>query len=224
MKSVLAAAEQGWRRTWLRAQCRWFVVTTPPGFKEALQAARSTPAGRRLSAISTYWRWARACRSIVGARLERDGVVANMAFGMYPGLAHGAYEAIHEHGTRRAEANLSAQAGQRRMDRHDEPDRAALRHRSGPACAPRPFRRPTAPTRSPARRFSSPAANTISPSNIIHLVLARIEGAPQGIEGHLAFHRAEIPGQHGRLAGHAQRRRRAARSKRRWAFTATRPA
>ena len=42
--------------------------------------------------------------------------------------------------------------------------------------------------------------------NIIHLVLARIEGAPSGIKGDLAVRGAEDPGQCRRLAGRAQRR------------------
>ena len=36
--------------------------------------------------------------------------------------------------------------------------------------------------------------------NIVHLVLARIEGAPAGTQGHLALRRAEVPGRRGRLA------------------------
>ena len=61
--------------------------------------------------------------------------------------------------------------------------------------------------------------------NIVHLVLARIEGAPEGTQGHLALRRAEVPGRR-RTAriGDAQRRRPAARSSTRWASTATRPA
>ena len=60
--------------------------------------------------------------------------------------------------------------------------------------------------------------------NIVHLVLARIEGAPDGHEGHLALRRAEVPRRRGRLARRPQRRRPAARSSTRWASTATRPA
>ncbi len=37
--------------------------------------------------------------------------------------------------------------------------------------------------------------------NIIHLVLARLPGAPEGTKGHLALHRAEVPYQRRRLAG-----------------------
>ena len=40
-------------------------------------------------------------------------------------------------------------------------------------------------------------------ANIVHLVLARIAGAPAGHEGHLAVHRAEVPGERRR---HARRR------------------
>ena len=60
--------------------------------------------------------------------------------------------------------------------------------------------------------------------NIIHLVLARIAGAPDGIKGISLFIVPEVPGQRGRLARRAQRRRPAARSSTRWASTATRPA
>ena len=60
--------------------------------------------------------------------------------------------------------------------------------------------------------------------NIMHLVLARIEGAPEGIERHLAVRRAEIPARRRRLARARATASPAARSKRRWASTAMRPA
>ena len=43
--------------------------------------------------------------------------------------------------------------------------------------------------------------------NIVHLVLAKIPGAPARREGHLAVHRAQVPGRRGRRARRAQRRR-----------------
>ena len=52
---------------------------------------------------------------------------------MYPGLTHGAYACLHAHGTDEQKATYLPQAGQRRMDRHHVPDRAAVRHRPGPA-------------------------------------------------------------------------------------------
>ena len=60
--------------------------------------------------------------------------------------------------------------------------------------------------------------------NIIHLVLARIEGAPAGIKGISLFVVPKFLRQCRRLARRAQRRRCAARSSTRWASTAIRPA
>ena len=60
--------------------------------------------------------------------------------------------------------------------------------------------------------------------NIIHLVLARIEGAPAGTKGISLF---VVPKLHGRRRRRARARATAspaARSKRRWASTATPPA
>ena len=60
--------------------------------------------------------------------------------------------------------------------------------------------------------------------NIIHLVLARIEGAPAGIKGISLFVVPKFLVECRRLARRAQRRDRAARSSTRWASTAIRPA
>ena len=64
---------------------------------------------------------------------------------------------------RRGQGALPAEARRRRLDRHDEPDRAAgrLGRRRGPQ--PAPSRWATAATRSPGRRSSSPGATTTSP-------------------------------------------------------------
>ena len=64
---------------------------------------------------------------------------------------------------RGAEGHLPAAARLRRLVRHDEPDRAALRHRPRAARAPAPSRSPTAAIASPGRRSSSPPASTTSP-------------------------------------------------------------
>ena len=65
---------------------------------------------------------------------------------------------------RRAEANLSAEDGRRRMDRHDEPDRAA--GRIGPRRRAHEGRAAgaTAATASTATRSSSPTASTTTPT------------------------------------------------------------
>ena len=58
---------------------------------------------------------------------------ANQAWTMYPGLSHGAYECLHTHGTDEQKKLYLPQAHQRPLDRHDVPDRAAVRHRPRPA-------------------------------------------------------------------------------------------
>ena len=44
---------------------------------------------------------------------------------MYPGLPHGAYECLHAHGTKELQQTYLPKLDERRMDRHDVPDRAA---------------------------------------------------------------------------------------------------
>ena len=64
----------------------------------------------------------------LGVALSEYTISANQAFAMYPGLTNGAAAALQVHGVGRAEGPLPAQDDLGRMDRHDEPDRAALRH------------------------------------------------------------------------------------------------
>ena len=123
-----------------------------------------------------------------------------MAFGMYPGLAQGAVAALTAARQRRAEATLSAEADLRRMGRHHEPDRAAGRHRSRPD--PHARRRRTADGSfaiTGSKIFISGGEHDLA-ANIVHLVLARIDGAPQGTQGDFAVRRAEIPSRRRRQA------------------------
>jgi alkylation response protein AidB-like acyl-CoA dehydrogenase len=68
------------------------------------------------------------------------------------------------------------------MGRHDEPDRAALRHRSRPD----PHQGRAAGDGSykiTGQKIWISGGEQDLTENIIHLVLARIEGAPEGIKG-----------------------------------------
>jgi alkylation response protein AidB-like acyl-CoA dehydrogenase len=71
-------------------------VTTPPGFKEAYDqfVAAGWPA---LSSDPVYG--GQGLPHIVALAWNEMVASANMAFGMYPGLSHGAYAAIHSHGS-----------------------------------------------------------------------------------------------------------------------------
>ena len=105
-----------------------------------------------------------------------------------------------------AKGGLPAEDGLRRVDRHHEFDRASGRFRPvGRAHAGRADRRRSLHARR-VRRSSSPTASTIWPSNIIHMVLARIARCARGRQGHFTVPRAEVLGARGRFARRAQRR------------------
>ena len=104
------------------------VVYTPKGFKEAFEKVKEG-GWTGLDMPEEYG--GQNMPYVLGTAVGEMFSAANQAFTMYQGLTHGAASAILAHGTD-AERHLSAQDGLLRMDRHHEPDRAALRHRSGP--------------------------------------------------------------------------------------------
>ena len=99
-------------------------VRTTPGWKEAYQAF--VEAGWNGLVFDPEW-GGQGLPWLVNAAVQEMWHASNMSFGLCPMLTQGAIEAILLHGSRRAEATLSAQAGLRRMDRHHVPDRAAGR-------------------------------------------------------------------------------------------------
>ena len=132
---------------------------TTPRVSSRLIRAWSRAAGSGLRAIPTIG--GQGLPMFVGALFGEYECSANIAFSMYPGLTRGAVAAFTVAWRRRSEIALSAEDDHRRVDRHDVPDRTALRHRSRPyqdPCAP--VKR-TAPTPSPARRSSSRPASMI---------------------------------------------------------------
>ncbi len=108
---------------------------------------------------------------------------ANMSLMMYPGLTQGAIAAILVHGSDEQKADLSAEDGRRRMVRHHEPRPSPIAAPISACCAPRPCRRRTAATSSSGQKIFISAGEHDMTDNIVHLVLARIEGAPEGTKG-----------------------------------------
>ena len=106
------------------------------------------------------WRPGPAARCSASPR-SKCGTPAPWPSRIGPTLTMGAVEALDKHASDALKAELSGQAGFRRMDGHDEPDRAAGRLRPRRASQPAPSRPATAPTASSARRYSSPMASTI---------------------------------------------------------------
>ena len=195
-------------------------VTTPTGFKDAFKQlveggwiGISVPAefgGQGLPATLTE----------VGQRIPLLG---------QHGLRHvsGPHAGRHRRAARAclagAEDEISAEDGGGRMDRHHEPDRAALRHRSRPV----------------AHQGGEAERRQLQDHRHQDLHLRRRarsgrEHRPSGAgahrrrarrhQGHLAVRGAEVHGQRRRLAWARATACPAARSKRRWASTAIPPA
>ena len=78
------------------------------------------------------------------------------------------------------------------MDRHHEPDRAARRHRSRPHPHRAAKQDDGSYTISGTKIFISSGEHDLT-ENIIHLVLARIDGAPAGIKGISLFVVPKVP-------------------------------
>ena len=104
-------------------------VTTPKGFKSAYAQYRE---GGWIGLAAPAEYGGQGMPYVVHSAVGEYMSSANMAFMMYPGLTQGAIAAILVHGTDE-QKSLPAEDGRGRLDRHHEPDRAALRHRSRPA-------------------------------------------------------------------------------------------
>jgi alkylation response protein AidB-like acyl-CoA dehydrogenase len=154
-------------------------VTTPPGFKDAYDqfVAAGWPA---LSSDPAYG--GQGLPHIVALAWNEMVASSNMAFGMYPGLSHGAYEAIHQHGSdEQKQAYLPKLVSgewtgtMNLTEPHCGTDLGLLRTKAVPQ-SDGSYRI------SGQKIFISAGEHDLS-KNIIHLVLARIEGAPAGTKG-----------------------------------------
>jgi alkylation response protein AidB-like acyl-CoA dehydrogenase len=165
-----------------KSGCKWNAdgsVTTPPGFKEAYRqfvdggwpALGADPAfgGQGLPAV------------IAMASSEMSSS-ANMAFSMYPGLTHGAYTAIH-HGGSDAQKQLY-------LPKLASGQWGGTMNLTEPQCGTDLglIRTKATPVGDGGYRISgqkiwiSSGEHDLA-ENIIHLVLARIDGAPAGVRG-----------------------------------------
>ena len=119
---------------------------------------------------------------LVATAVEEMWHASNMAFDLCPLLTQGAIEAIELQRQRRAEADLPAQDGRRRVDGNDEPHRAAGRLGPGGGAHAR-----RAAGRRHYRIFGQKIFITYGEhdytENIVHLVLARTPDAPEGVKG-----------------------------------------
>ena len=155
------------------------IVRTPTGFKAAFDQLRAA-GWTGLDCDEAYG--GQGMPHLMGTAMGEIYAASNMAFSMYHGLTHGAYSAIRAHGTEEQKAfwlpkmvscewtgtmNLTEpQAGT---------DLGLLRTRAEPQT--------DGSYRISGTKIFISAGDHDLAENIVHLVLARIPGAPQGVKG-----------------------------------------
>ena len=162
--------------------CAWHAggaVTTPAGFKAAYQAlvAGGWPA---LGARAEFG--GQGLPAVVGVAFSEMSSSANMAFSMYPGLTHGAYSAISNGGS---DAQKSLY-----LPRLASGEWAGTMNLTEPRCGTDLglLRTRAVPVGDGTYQISGEkiwisGGEQDLTDNIVHLVLARVEGAPAGVRG-----------------------------------------
>ncbi|MFM6959056.1 MAG: acyl-CoA dehydrogenase family protein, partial [Acinetobacter sp.] len=164
-----------------REGCTWNdgVVTTPTGFKEAYQKyiELGFPS---LSADEEFG--GQALPNSLGIAISEMVGTANWSWGMYPGLSHGAVRTIEHHGSDEQKAiympNLVSGVWTGTMcltESHAGSDLGIIRSKAEPNAD-------GSYAISGEKIFISAGEHDMA-ENIIHIVLARLPGAPKGTKG-----------------------------------------
>jgi alkylation response protein AidB-like acyl-CoA dehydrogenase len=155
------------------------VVRTPSGFRKAYTAFREGG----WTAMSAAAEFGGQAMPIPAAMLVEEMLCsANVAFGLYPGLSHGAYLALYHHGSEEQKRtylpNIVSGIWSGTMcltEAHCGTDLGMLRTRAVPnddgSCS-----------LTGSKIFISAGEHDLT-ENIIHLVLARLPDAPAGVKG-----------------------------------------
>ena len=162
--------------------CKWnpdFTVTTPPGFKEAYKAMTEN-GWLGLSSDPKYG--GQGLPRILSLSYSEMSTAANMAFCMYPGLTHGAAEAIH--------SGASDELKEKYLHKMVPGEWGGTMNLTEPHCGTDLglLRTKAVPADDGSYRISGQkiwisGGEHDMVDNIVHLVLARIEGAPEGVKG-----------------------------------------
>lgn len=162
--------------------CVWspdFTVKTPDGFKDAY--AKLVEGGwPALGSDPAYG--GQGLPHVVNVAFSEMSSSANMAFSMYPGLTHGAYSAIHVGGTQEQKdlylpklASFRWAGTMNLTEPHCGTDLGLLRTKAVP--------QGDGTYKITGQKIWISGGEQDLTENIVHLVLARIEGAPQGTRG-----------------------------------------
>jgi alkylation response protein AidB-like acyl-CoA dehydrogenase len=154
-------------------------VTTPDGFREAYTLLRE---GGWPSMECDPDYGGQGMPTLLNLCVGTMQSAANMAFMMYSGLTHGAYSAIHNHGSDELKAKYLPKlvsgdwTGTMNLtEAHCGTDLGMLRTRAEP-------QDDGSYKITGSKVFISAGEHDLA-ENIIHLVLARITGAPEGVKG-----------------------------------------
>ncbi|WOI56608.1 acyl-CoA dehydrogenase C-terminal domain-containing protein [Palleronia sp. LCG004] len=155
------------------------VVRTPAGFRDAYEQMR---AGGWLGLDCDPEYGGQGMPQILQTAVGEIFVSANMAFNMYQGLSHGAYNAIHTHGTdaqkRTYLPNIVDGIWSGTMNLTEPQcgtDLGLIRSRAEP--------QEDGTYRITGQKIWISAGEHDLTENIVHLVLARIPGGPEGVKG-----------------------------------------
>jgi alkylation response protein AidB-like acyl-CoA dehydrogenase len=155
------------------------VVRTPKGFKEAYTKYRE---GGWTSVTCDPAFGGQGLPATVGFALTELTTASNQSFGMYPGLSHGAYEALHRHGSEELKKTylpkLTTGEWSGTMcltEPHCGTDLGMLRTKAEPQAD-------GSYAISGTKIFISAGEHDLT-ENIVHLVLARLPDAPSGTKG-----------------------------------------
>ncbi|MBM3491499.1 MAG: acyl-CoA dehydrogenase [Alphaproteobacteria bacterium] len=154
-------------------------VATPTGFRQAYQTYCQGGWGG-LAADPEHG--GQGLPHLIGFALSELMSGANMAFAMYPGLSHGAYAAIERHGTPGQKASYLPKLASGEWtgtmnltEPHCGTDLGLMRSRAEPQ-ADGSYRI------TGTKIFISAGEHDLA-DNIVHLVLAKIPGGPEGVRG-----------------------------------------
>jgi len=155
------------------------VVRTPDGFKSAFDQLREG-GWTALDCDPEYG--GQGLPYVMGTAVGEVFVAANMAFNMYQGLTHGAYSTIHAHGT--------AEQKQTYLPRMVSCDWTGTMNLTEPHCGTdlglmrtKAVPQDDGSYQITGQKIFISAGDHDLAENIIHLVLARIPGGPEGIKG-----------------------------------------
>src|SRR6202521_3015963 len=154
-------------------------VTTPTGFKEAYRAMAE---GGWIGLAANPEYGGQGLPYIVAAAMGEYIASANMAFGMYSGLSQGAARSLSAHGS-------DAQK-KKYLPRLVTGEWTGTMNLTEPQCGTdlglirtKAARQPDGSYRITGTKIFISAGEHDLAANIVHLVLARIEGAPEGTRG-----------------------------------------